>query len=108
MSRHDMVVRGVRDRVEITLPIVVQASRLPVRGTQAGRLPSRGTQAGRLHHNDEFANGIFARRLTGGVDRARVRRGGDLSRKSFFRSLGWRSSWHSVHRRSFTLRRGTT
>ncbi len=51
MSRHDMVVRGVRDRVEITLPIVVQASRLPVRGTQAGRLPSRGTQAGRLHHN---------------------------------------------------------
>ncbi len=81
MSRHDMVVRGVRDRVEITLPIVVQASRQPVRGTQAGRLPSRGTQAGRLHHNDEFANGIFARRLTGGVDRARVRRGGDLSPK---------------------------
>ncbi len=40
----------LRDRAEITLPIVVQAS----------RLPARGRQAGRLCHNDEFAKLIPA------------------------------------------------
>ena len=44
----------VGDRAEITLPIVVQAS----------RLPARGIQAGRLHHNHEVAKLVLARCLS--------------------------------------------
>ncbi len=44
--------------------VSARSSQEPLRNVlQASRLPERGTQAGRLHHNGELAQPIFARRL---------------------------------------------
>ncbi len=40
-----VAIHGLREREEMTLPIVVQASRLPVKGMQAGRPHRNGESA---------------------------------------------------------------